>query len=94
MSQSDVFNWLLMMRLSGDDSYFLPKEIMKGLKDQGLSNGALSGVRGDCFRLYQGGNGCLEMFDRDYKGMTNWLKCFRVKKMYCQAVNKHDTRKG
>lgn len=86
MSQSDVFDWLVNRRSSGDDSYFLPKEIMKGLKDQGLTNGALSGVRGDCFRLYQQGKGCLEMFDQDHKGITNWLKCFRVKKEYCRVI--------
>jgi hypothetical protein len=87
MSQSDVLDWLVNRRLSGDDSYFLPKEITKGLKDNGLTNGALCGVRGDCFRLWQQGNGCLEMFDQDRKGMTNWLKCFRVKKEYCKVMD-------
>lgn len=87
MSQSDVFDWLVNKRSSGDDSYFLPKDIEKGLRDQGLTNGALCNIRGDCFKLWQQGNGCLEMFDRDHKGITNWLKCFRVKKKYVKVID-------
>lgn len=85
MSQSDVFDWLKHKRSCGDLSYFLPKQIERGLRDQGLSNGALVNVRGDCFRLWQQGNGCLEMFDQDGKGMTNWMKSFRIKKEYVEV---------
>jgi hypothetical protein len=86
MGQVEVFEYLVNKRSAGDHSYFLPKEIEKGLRDQGLTNGALCNIRGDCFKLWQQGNGCLEMFDADHKGITNWLKGFRVKKVYCRVV--------
>jgi len=84
MSQSDVFQWLLNKRESGDLSYFLPKEIERGLRDQGLGS-RNDRVRGDCFRLWQHGNGCLEMFDQDQKGIDNWHKAFRVRGEYCRV---------
>jgi hypothetical protein len=82
MGQIEVFEWLKKMRRCGDNNYFFPKDITKGLKNQGLTNGCLCNVRGDCFRLYQGGNGCIEMKDFDKKGITNWKKAFRVKEVY------------
>lgn len=87
MSQHDVFDWLVNRRSMGDDSYFLPKEIEKDLIKQGVVRGGNGVVRGDCFRLWQQGNGCLEMKDFDLKNRTNWLKCFRVKKKYCRVMS-------
>jgi hypothetical protein len=84
MGQHDVFVWLRGCRECGDESFFYPKEIEKGLRSAGLSNGSLEHIRGDCFSLWQSGNGCLEMYDFDLKGMTNWMKAFRVKKIYCR----------
>lgn len=92
MGQREVFDWLRNKRESGDDRYFLPKEIEMGLKAQGFSNGICEHLRGDCFRLWQRGNGCLEMYDFDTKGRTNWLKAFRVKAEYCR--NKDSISKG
>lgn len=85
MGQSEVFDWLVNKRSAGDQSYFLPKEIAKGLKDQGFSDGVTEHLRGDCFRLWQQGNGCLELKDFDRKGITNWLKAFRIKKEYIRV---------
>lgn len=87
MGQVEVFEWLRDQRECGDDDFFYPKEIEKGLRSKGLSNGALEHIRGDCFRLWQSGNGCLEMKDFDLKGQTNWMKAFRVKKQYCRCSN-------
>ena len=87
MSQSDVFDWLVNRRSSGDDSYFLPKEIEKELIKQGKVRGGTGATRGDCFRLWQNGNGCLEMKDYDLKNRTNWLRAFRVKKKYVKVMD-------
>lgn len=86
MGQVEVYNWLKKMRCSGDESFFYPKEIMKGLKLEGFGDGVVYQTRGDCFRLWQSGNGCLEMHDYDLKGSTNWLKAFRIKKKYCKVI--------
>jgi hypothetical protein len=83
MGQYIVFEWLKNRRESGDDSFFLPKDIEKALKSQGLINNN-SRIRGECFKLWLQGNGCLEMEDQDKKGLTNWLKAFRIKKEYCK----------
>lgn len=83
MGQAEVFEWLRNKRESGDDSFFYPQEIVKGLKLAGCSNGVIEHTRGDCFALWMSGNGCLEMKDFDDRGMTNWKKAFRVKKSYC-----------
>jgi len=91
MGQFDVFDWLVNRRECGDDSFWDPVDIRKALKVQGFSNGCLEHLRGDCFKLWQGGNGCLEMKDFDVKGMTNWMKRFRVKKEYCRVVE-HGTK--
>jgi hypothetical protein len=87
MSQDDVFQWLKDRRSSGDHSWFLPPEIRQGLKDKGLTNGALEHIRGDCFKLWMSGNGCLEMKDFDRKGITNWSKAFRIKKIYVEVYD-------
>lgn len=86
MGQTEVFEWLKKKRISGDESFFYPREIEKGLKELGFSNGTLCNIRGDCFRLWQGGNGCLELYDYDTTGSTNWMKGFRVKKKYCRSM--------
>lgn len=92
MGQNDVLDWLRNKRELNFDNYYLPKEIAKGLKELGLSNGALWNTRGDCFRLWQQGNGCLEMFDFDKKGITNQLKAFRLKKEYCNNAGKNNIK--
>ena len=86
MGQDQVFQWLKDQREMGIDEYFDPVEITKGLKNQGLSNGQLHGIRGDCFKLWMQGNGCIEMKDFDRKGITNWMKRFRIKKQYCRVI--------
>jgi hypothetical protein len=86
MGQNEVFEWLRDQREIGNDQYFLPKEISIGLKSKGFSNGVLNNIRGDCFCLWQCGNGCLEMYDYDLKGRTNWLKGFRIKKDYVRGA--------
>ena len=85
MGQREVFEWLKMMRLTGDERFFLPKEIEKGLRISGETNGCLCNIRGDCFRLYMNGKGCIELKDFDTKGMTNWMKAFRIKEEYVKV---------
>jgi hypothetical protein len=75
MGQTDVYEWLKVQALVQPDRYFTTQEIIKGLKDNGASNGMLEGVRKDCIKLVV--SGCIKMIDLDKSGFNNYNKVFQ-----------------
>ena len=68
MGQGEVFDYLCMERLSGNDAFFSSKQVSKALKE---SSNNIKGVRRSCRKLFE--FGFLDLSD-DYP------KKFRVKK--------------
>lgn len=77
MGQHDVFKWLVNERIKGNHKYKTIKEVQKGLKDQGATNGTIKGVGSDLWKL----TACNFLEFRG-KGLWDHKKLFRVKGEY------------
>jgi hypothetical protein len=75
MGQIEVYNYLKKMRLTGDHKYFSVREVEKGLKQQGYSNGVLDTVRGSLIKLEYWGYVETIMTGE----IRNWKRLFRIK---------------
>lgn len=77
MGQIDVLLWLVNERKIGQDKHYSIKEIQRGLRERGLTNGQLQGVGADLYRLCASGY-------VEFKGQGLWRhkKLFRVKEKY------------
>ena len=78
MGQFEVYMWLKTQKEIGNDKYFTTKEIEKGLKDNGATNGMLKGIRVDCIKLVV--NKDIIMLDLDKTGFNNYNKVFKYGK--------------
>lgn len=79
MGQFEVYMWLKTQFESGNLQWFTTQEIIKGLRDNGLSNGALKGVRVDCIKLVVSQH--IKMLDLDKTGFNNYNRVFRYEKI-------------
>lgn len=75
MGQYEVFKWLKMQAECGQTQYFTPQEVEKGLKAQGLSNGALQGIRRDLIKLSI--SKIILTQDLDKTGLNNYKRVFK-----------------
>ncbi len=78
MGQIEVYKYMENLRVSGDKKYYSPKEVSEGMKNKGMSNGALKGVWVDLRRLEV--YGYLEAVMTG--SITDWRRCYRLKKKY------------
>lgn len=82
MGQAEVITWLNNQRIKGIHKYFSVREIERGLREMGCSNGQLKKVGENCLKLNM--FGILE-----YKGIM--LGCFKHRKLFRIKV---DVKKG
>ena len=78
MGQWDVYEWLKNQFESGNLKWFTPREVEKGLKDAGFSEGYLKFIRTDLIKLAV--SKIIEYKDLDKTGLSNYKKVFRFKK--------------
>lgn len=78
MGQFEVYMWLKTQYESGNVKWFTTQEIIKGLKDNGATNGLLKGVRIDCIKLVICKD--IKMLDLDKTGFNNYNKVFKYDK--------------
>lgn len=77
MGQIEVYLWLKERRARSNRFYSV-SDVVDGLKVQGLSNGALHGVRGDLLRLELSG-----YLDAKTTGdLSRWVRLWRLKLKY------------
>jgi hypothetical protein len=75
MGQIEVYNYLKKVRLCGNSEYLTIREIEKGLKEEGYTNGVISSVRGSLIKLEYWGY-VETMMTGDTR---NWRRLFRIK---------------
>lgn len=74
MGQMEILKFLELQRIKKIDKYFTIKEIQKGLKDSGCTNGQLEKVGNCCYKLSIFG-----FLDVRGKGVWDHKKLFRFK---------------
>lgn len=79
MGQWDVYEWLKYQYEMGKRCWFTPKEIEKGLKDKGFTQGYLVMIRTDLIKLATAN--CIDYKDLDKTGLSNYNKVFRFKEV-------------
>lgn len=78
MGQFDVYNWLKIRALIEPEKWYTIQEITRGLKENGLTNGALEGIRADCIKLSV--SKCILIKDLDTTGLNNYKRVFKYGK--------------
>lgn len=78
MGQWDVYEWLKCKYECGIYTWFTPKDVEQGLREQGFTNGYLINIRTDLIKLSVAN--CIEYKDLDKTGLSNYKKVFRYKK--------------
>lgn len=75
MGQAEVLNYLKVLRCTGSEDFVKARDIIKGLKDQGATNGSLEKVRANLVKL--------EVFGfiegRIDSKNGNWLRVWRYR---------------
>ena len=78
MGQIEVYEWLKERQEMNDFRYFTAKDVMKGLKDKGISNGALIGVTHDLNQLWRFGTVEVTGYD-EKRPFMNFTRKYRLK---------------
>lgn len=73
MGQDEVLNYLIEKRELSEE-FFTARDIQMGLKDKGFSNGVISGVHTDLYKLIS-----FKIIEWKGKGLWNHRKLFRAK---------------
>lgn len=83
MGQIEVYEFLKAQRSCGNHQFWTIKEVVKALKEQGMSNGSLEGVKGDLVKLE------LAHYLDGLVQRNGWNRAWRIKLKY---VNKESKR--
>ena len=81
MGQIEVYEWLKKQRMTGDDRYWRPKEIERGMHDAGYDQCRRSSLMRNCNMLYQYGYLEIKMTGK----FSDWQRMFRVKSQYLKT---------